>query len=124
MIDPKELRIGNLASVNTAQAGWWETTHVTAESFAKSAAGTLICESYEPIPITPEWLEKLGFEKNEYNSYQLKNIELSEEIIRSIPPKKTGVWYVEYFQVRIKHVHQIQNLYHALTGDELTLKKP
>ncbi len=73
--------------------------------------------NYQPITLTEEWLLKFGFEKRsiiqENDSYYLNG-----EI----------VWVTKkgfrYFQNRniIQHVHQLQNLYFALTGEELTIK--
>lgn len=67
---------------------------------------------FDPIPLTEEWLLKFGLD--EYR----KNI---------------GIWnngdavYFNYGNtnheksVAIKHVHQLQNLYFALTNEELTI---
>lgn len=80
----------------------------------------------QPIPITEEWLLKLGFEKEEGNLYSLyvdDNLDVS-------------LWSDTYFSnptieltcngkvvcKNIKYIHQLQNLYFALTGQELKLK--
>lgn len=77
----------------------------------------------EPIPLTEEWLLKFGFEAQE-ESFHLKDFSI--ELIGD-----DGRWcayiYDEYHAIEcplslIKHVHQLQNLYFALTGEELTLK--
>lgn len=69
-------------------------------------------ESIKPIPLTEEWLMKFGFEKNigwdDMVYYILNGVDVYEMID-----------YYEYADAKIKHVHQLQNLYFALTGEEL-----
>ena len=71
-------------------------------------------ENLNPIPITEEWLLKFGFEKCEY----LKNTWDNGSIIISL---KYDIFYYELLNgtVDIKYIHQLQNLYFALTGKEL-----
>ena len=65
---------------------------------------------YKPIPLTEEWLLKFGFEQMDLHRF-------NHEI--SILNTDRGM----YFQtIRIDYVHQLQNLYFALTGNELELK--
>lgn len=74
----------------------------------------LIEDNFNPIPLTEEWLKKFGFEFNQYwNAYHMGRFKLNKG------------WYLcdVVYDVAIKYVHQLQNLYFALTGEELTLKK-
>jgi hypothetical protein len=75
----------------------------------------------KPIPLTEEWLVKFGFEKIKNNGidYELHDCVISFEA--------EWMWTSEskLNEVRTlipKHVHQLQNLYFALTNEELTLK--
>lgn len=66
----------------------------------------------EPIPLTEEWLLKFGFEKSGdrfyLNYYYMEGGSFKmDEIIISNP----------------KYVHELQNLCHAITGEELTIKQ-
>lgn len=76
---------------------------------------------FKPIPLTDEWLLKFGFEKIENNWKVLDYVcfKLSWE-------RLAGLVLVfdneSIFLPQIKYVHQLQNLYFALTGEELTLK--
>lgn len=79
---------------------------------------------FHPIPLTEEWLLKFGFELiNEspinYKIYALNFI--SFNVIKDFKPNlyKAEVYSVTY--PIIKYVHQLQNLYFALTGEELIL---
>ena len=70
---------------------------------------------FNPIPLTEEWLLKFGFKKiSEIGDYSNGNMTVILAISNKIYTLK---------RKRINHVHQLQNLYFALTGEELTLKK-
>jgi hypothetical protein len=69
-----------------------------------------------PIPLTEEWLLKFGFEIYEFdhkeNQYGLKG--------RLIVLREG--YFCDYgTSVVLKSVHQLQNIYFALTNNELTL---
>jgi hypothetical protein len=116
-----ELRIGNLLSAH------WKN-----EPF--KVTGEIIYEvenyehEYNPIPLTEEWLEKFGLEVYDVMG---GNIFLA---FRQIEPYDfnfmlcDGALKVSFYRLNwdrsfeIKHVHQFQNLYFALTGEELELK--
>ncbi len=87
-----------------------------------------------PIPLTEEWLLKFGFEKDDlteglYTKIMLEyNLEVSQNGF-SGTLEKDLLWFITIkaynnqvtFQKR--YVHQLQNLYFSLTGEELTLQK-
>ena len=76
-------------------------------------------EEFEPIPLTEEWLLKFGFEKNDNNQFIL--MEGSVDILFN---KDLNGWTCDGINFSInmtEHVHQLQNLYFALTGEELIL---
>jgi hypothetical protein len=92
----------------------------------------------DPIPLTTNWLEKLGFEKNKDKRWMRGK---SRYAIFYFEYYATGednsMWRIEYHDTDygrneykdcnqwgdvINHVHQLQNLYFALTGEELTIK--
>ena len=77
-------------------------------------------EMFKPIPLTEEWLLKFGFKQFGDNSCKIKTLH--------------GNIYVDYFRNvcypgnnfsihKFKYVHQLQNLYLALTGNELEIKE-
>jgi len=85
---------------------------------------------YQPIQLTEEWLLKCGFEKKTYAHLTLYYFSLKVlshgEI--SFHPKENGfnidlgtTTGYQFGTTNIKYVHQLQNLYFALTGEELTV---
>jgi len=78
-------------------------------------------EYLEPIPLTDEWLVKFGF-KDDMLEFKLSNtINVDSYFMYS---NGTVSYLVEDFwgSKPLIHVHQLQNLYFALTGEELTIK--
>lgn len=77
-----------------------------------------------PIPLTEEWLVKFGFVQtiigfecsNEYFPFSIE--------VNSLGLAELQMEFYGGRQYRkiIKHVHQLQNIYFALTGEELTHK--
>ncbi len=119
-----ELRIGN-----------WIKTVTNRE--VQVAAPTLFDfhdYDFHPIPLTEEWLVKLGFrmhEGNQYRKYYLIDEDDFQKAFEvSLNPPGTidycftpRLQYGNRIDLRIDFVHQLQNLYFALTGQELTIKE-
>jgi hypothetical protein len=85
---------------------------------------------YKPIPLTEEWLLKFGFEKAAefYTKSMVNAPDIIISYVNSINGYQKG--YVlcdpdgcEISYHGMRHVHQLQNLYFALTGEELTIKQ-
>jgi hypothetical protein len=82
----------------------------------------------KPIPLTEEWLVKLGF-KHQYKLIKSEDffvIEINSDSKLYINLNKMEFRiYKAYIGIayssKIHFVHQLQNLYFALTGEELTL---
>ena len=74
----------------------------------------------KPIPLTEQWLLDFGFETTSIRTYELPN---TRGLV--IISKMKGEFLIKLNTntIWIKHIHQLQNLYFALTGEELTLKK-
>lgn len=77
----------------------------------------------EPIPLTGEWLLKFGFEK----AYKDRVFKFNDNFgvdfgisIFFIQHYKNEV-HNSFIRTEIYYVHQLQNLYFALTGEELVI---
>lgn len=132
MIHSNELRVGNKVyfngEIDTVWAVYENNKVNTNDDNMSSEMG---CELISPIPITPEILEKCGFIKSEiengnplegyYYSMELKEDKFCD--LSLIEGDKNGVVEVCLFpygnNFRYKYLHQLQNLYFALTGEEL-----
>jgi hypothetical protein len=81
-----------------------------------------ITKLIEPILLTEEWLVNLGFKQDEELDYRwyiewcgcvVLKYDLDDYCIKVSDSWEFG---------KREFVHQLQNLYHALTGEELTIK--
>lgn len=132
IINIQELRIGNYV-----RAG--DTPHARrVESLFSSLrrarlrsdrgdSSTFSEDEMIPIEITEEWLLKLGFRLMDSDGYeytQYKNKDWRFYVFKA--DNYDGYLLVDGMVTitdRVKHVHQLQNLYFALSGEELTLKE-
>ena len=121
MIKANELRSGNLVqgkslSIPRLQIFNDGVTRITA--YGIHVIENKQYTNYKPIPLTEEWLIKCGFKyQNMLKKAYQRNLYLY---------KGFGIYEVKpneffYKKIQIKCVHQLQNLYFALTGDELEI---
>ena len=133
-MDSKELRIGNW--YNHPLTNGMEPSQIVAVDFISE-----FIDLFKPIPLTEEWLIKFEFEIDGYggqgNCYTDAHLPSNKEY-----PNSAGLYLFRHDQdnperkwqiglrknkadssYRIKHVHQLQNLYFALTGEELKIKQ-
>ena len=130
-MEAKDLRIGNYLQFKKSLIDVYglheEKTynHIVEHNYFDNET-----EDIEPIPLTEEWLLKFGFvEKGIYFEKWKLRIEpfiLTENIfcVRLITSPIFVVYIIPYSSIEmsnIKYVHQLQNLYFALTNEELTI---
>lgn len=81
----------------------------------------------QPIPLTAEWLEKFGFRTSRPKLLFLPIPKHKMEIHYEMQPYGNVVTLQSDFGMLIpndiEHVHQLQNLFFALTGEELTIRE-
>ena len=77
-------------------------------------------EYAKPIPLTEEWLLKFGFILNNDDYYESR-----DGILCYVEDGKVNMILFEIgdWETEIDHVHQLQNLYFALTGEELKIEE-
>ena len=119
-MEAKELRIWNLVERTNKQTKEKLTLELTASCILDiSCNGVLSSFNYEPIPLTEEWLLKFGFETKGINrpKWTKWKVDLIED--------EKGIFSFDESRIYIdiEFVHQLQNLYFALTGEELELIK-
>lgn len=135
-MDANELRIGNLLEVD---GNFWKVSAIITNPFELYFEEN---EEYDhagnakPIPLTEEWLFRMGFKKEVkeedfYAQWYFLN-EYSIYFEDSAIKKPLVLFCIDYrlddnitFKHRINHVkyvHQIQNLIFVLTAEELQLK--
>jgi uncharacterized protein YmfQ (DUF2313 family) len=116
----KEFRIGNL--IQWLSTGTIETVmDIVTYKGRVDRINNVSIHDCMPIPLTEEWLLKFGFERI-YDCKTCYKLEFDD--IRTLEFLNTELFcYLNDYKVsHLKFVHQLQNLYFALTGNELTIK--
>jgi len=149
-MEAREIRIGNYIYCNEKLVSVCGLklepyNHITVKLSTNSYSKYFNTDNLKPIPLTEEWLFKFGFEfkdldtkkyptltygfyyGHEDTGFNLHLYEDSEEIMEALNIEgwSDGFYFVyDNWSVwrRINYVHQLQNLYFALYGEELELK--
>ena len=139
-----ELRIGNLVNGVLTQKPYiidaWALREMESGNYQNSQDTET--KVFEPIPLTEEWLLKFGFcawdDKktiytltrtiDKYNTdcfrFWFKSDKLVFDYIQDeVHPTDSIYDDKNIIRLNIKYVHTLQNLYFALTGEELKLKE-
>lgn len=76
---------------------------------------------YEPIELTEEILLKCGFEKHSTNPFWFRKKQICISLVGSI---ELISWDMQVFKIdsKAENIHKLQNLYYALTGEELNVQ--
>ena len=132
-MEATELRIGNYVYTQSGKLVVNRDSIYKVENVNMQSA-----RKYEPIPLTEEWLLKFEFEGSLSNWYGKKyftdceetpeimkidyNLKSNRLAIIDISDELDDTTFPIYTAKTIKYVHQLQNVYFALTGEELTIK--
>lgn len=118
-----ELRQGNLLKVGEQIV---MVTGVIAPDkvFCKNVDSYYECtydiDMVEPIPLTKEWVKAFGLINGIFTANEYVSIAQSHAT-----DKEWGIYFDDEFSAQyIKNIHQLQNLYFALTDNELTISSP
>ena len=116
MINANELRIGNYLEPLFCEEPFCKVRGIDEEYIYSDCISTDYTgfDEFKPIILTEEWLLKMGFSTTTYSEVDMYTIK-----------NKSGKYYFccDYigreFKYEIQFVHQLQNLYFALTQKEL-----
>jgi len=114
-MEANELRIGNWVQWNNVNA------KITLADFCEEYETSQAFFHKEPILITEEWLVKFGFDSNRCISLRIDTSFDSLQITHNFDVNIYDVSGGFVCLKKINYVHQLQNLYFALSGEELTL---
>ena len=147
-ISAQELRIGNyildetgvitiIVAIDSERKFWNEIIQkefkatarlIMLDNFDWNTSYGCWVEKLKPIPLTEEWLLKMGFEKEIDDSsfirkvyYYINDFEVEfhgNKLVFRVENKHV----TNYFAHHTKYVHQLQNLIFSLSGEELKLK--
>lgn len=123
-----ELRIGNIIKNPIWNK---EINSIVLDDFEVLNRFPELFENIKPVEITEEWLLKFGFItmalEIDYVEWGREDTGYIFNLVSNGIREMTPVFYErtdsKMDRMEIKYVHQLQNLYFALTGEELTLKQ-
>ena len=103
-----EMQVRGIAQDGTIETDSYGNTYGTCDCDIKYS---------KSIPLTEEWLLKFGiqgwFGNNRFQ------IQRTTDKLFEVMAWKNGIYF---WLCHLEYVHQLQNLYHALTGEELEIK--
>jgi len=110
MIQVNELRVGNLLNFGG------QPSEIRGGGIQLLEDGKLHIVPI-PIPLTEEWLLKFGFR------VKMGSVTHNHSFVKGkIVVRHSLRFGFHYDDLKLESVHQLQNLYFALTGTELTIK--
>jgi hypothetical protein len=116
-----ELRIGNLIKEPIESGG--KICQVKRIETDKDGYSHYL-DHCSPIPLTEEWLLKFGFYLDEDGNFSInESVFTIVNLRRGIDLRERFEIFSHDFNPDLDYVHQLQNLYFALTGKELTSKE-
>lgn len=132
MIEAKDLRIGNwvldqdnipckisvLYSEQKNKFEGWDVLKRCYEIELPNLDSIYLSDTIEPISLTKDILEKCGFEKDTHPPQDIWSNDFMIIFFNEAFGFYTGYWKNNFV---IKYIHQLQNLYHALTNKELEI---
>lgn len=123
-MEAKNFRIGNFISDTNASDSFFAKVKKLDLSRCYYGQFHSAYTDIKPIKITEDWLNKFGFERTpfgrKFNDFYL---EASSRVVKT--DELYGFKYEhvpEEKYINLDYVHQLQNLFFALTGKELELK--
>jgi hypothetical protein len=129
MIPANELRIGNLVEEEILgnvrvheilhNSVWVVCKHMNVDRTIEERSCKLILSDIKPIPLTPEILEKAGYVTKLIGGLPYYKLLKFEFLNGSLIPG--GINFMS-MDMPCEYVHQLQNLYFALTGNELEIE--
>ena len=128
-MEAKNFRVGNFVEqpnrIGKVSEVWQEALRLEGYNNAYDYIHT------KPIPLTKEWIDKFGFDDSEYKD-GYTGVEFRTNMTMDFvltKPKIMGEWQDYYAYdlgqhrfVGLQYVHELQNLFFAITTTELELK--
>jgi len=127
MINPNELRIGNLLMTRSEEPEIISVDLIDSieSTICGNGLNNVQLSHLSPIQLTPEILENCGFNRlteKSYNGYKASIYSRSDIAMSFYLDDGILTWGL-FPPLKIQYLHQFQNLYFSLTGKELDVSQ-
>lgn len=117
LVNGKRERVGGIRPVRSPFNVFQVIIQHEAKSFSSLGYVPSTSNTIEPIPITPELLKELGFNKGMssaigFDSWYCDMMRIDNNVMQAHP------WW-SYNQVKLRYLHELESLYYMLHGVEL-----
>ncbi|MEW7221957.1 hypothetical protein [Elizabethkingia anophelis] len=117
-MNPAEIRIGNYVYYAGILC---KVEELTIGGYLQTDGITAPLSAFNPVEITEEWILKFGFEHKAIIYIKGMVLRLVDKcLVGGFEDNEYGIEH----EVKINYVHQLQNLFYALTSEELKLQIP
>lgn len=132
MIEAADLRVGNIIELQLTTNGLWYPIRVSGIKLVKGTAFIswtdhvgefmVLNEHFRAIGITPDVLRKCGFEKDNMACWVNKTLKLNGGSVTVFSGNPWAFWcYLGEIRVHLQDLHQLQNLFFSLYGEDLNV---
>jgi len=121
-MNANELRIGNY--IHVSEEGSLEVLKIDLNDMCNLEC-TIDKDMFEPIPLTEEWLLKLGAKQYMFDDIKTNEYMFNKWFTVSLVNEQGFCQLClsnRYLPVHLEYVHQLQNMVWILTNKELTIK--
>lgn len=123
-LDSHEIRLGNTYKIELGD-GTYKSDLINLADLENLLDDDLD-DFYQAMEISEEWLIRLGFIRH-HSDYSngiiyIKNVPDNTKFEWGVYPNELGSGIQIKNRILLHYVHQLENLYFALTGEELTYK--
>ena len=115
MINIQELRLNNWIDFTSTPGNYEQVKDIQTYDMKTPSVNRVAVSDVVPIPLDKVWIERFGFEW--IDTHWSNNGRVSLYITADYE-----CIFNNLLSVKLSYVHQLQNLYFALTGQELTIK--
>ena len=115
-----ELRIGNLVTAKSPERQEWESPVVVTIGYLEMFTTDKV--HFKPLPLTEERLLKFGFVTTQWDNFDSYRLEIGNNDYAIVIYSDGRCEVGDIIITKINYVHQLQNLYFALKGEELKFK--
>jgi len=128
MIKLNDIRVDNYILFKPFGKGKGKIGQIKPGDFGRIAGDDPENSEYHPIPLTSVWFKRLGFTKKETSTIWMLAIDyIGTDYPCTLQLSGSGIQVcrsgIGAACAPVFHVHQLQNLYYSLTGNELKVKE-